>query len=174
MRQATLLVIRKPYQGEKVIDNLVKYSLCSYYACPDETMYSNLTESVVSELLVEEFNGLQKDYAMTDVRRAFHLILTTPNSKKMNDILDEGAYFLQNYFERQGYQALFIFHQGSDGHYFNHHYHVIVNPITIYGQVIPDNMNTYNAMVNWLKQRATKAQWRLKTKRPKEPEWFQS
>lgn len=98
MKKGTLLVVRKPYQGDTVIQNTLNYAIGSLFADEEDILTSHIDNEDDSDQIIEEYYRLQAPYNMTDHRRMFHFILTTRTSKSMCTILEEGAYALQDYF----------------------------------------------------------------------------
>lgn len=97
MKKGTLLVVRKPYQGDTVIQNTLNYAIGSLFADEEDILTSHIDNEDDSDQIIEEYYRLQAPYNMTDHRRMFHFILTTRTSKSMCTILEEGAYALQDY-----------------------------------------------------------------------------
>ena len=158
MKKGTLLVIRKPYQGDAVIQNTFNYAIGSLFEDEDDILTSYIDNEEDSDQIIEEYYRLQAPYNMTDHRRMFHFILTTRTSKSMCTILEEGAYALQNYFSPIGYQAVMVLHSGSYNDALNYHYHILLNPISVTGCRIQDKYQTYQDIVNYLNQ-YTHALW---------------
>lgn len=159
MREATLIVIRKPHQGDDVIDNLVYYTVGSVFAEPEEILTNHIRNDYDLDHMIEDFYSAQAPYNMKEHRRMFHFILTTRASKEMCRILEESAYALQEYFATTGHQAVLVPHEGSKKNALNYHYHVIVNPISyITGMRMQDQFGTYEAIVDYLNHH-TYASW---------------
>lgn len=163
MRQATLLVIKKDYKGDNAIDNVIGYALDSYFADLDEVMLHNIRSDSYDHI-VEDFYNAQSSLDMTNRRRLFHFILTTPVSKDMQRTLYEGAEELLEYFESLGHQVIMVPHDSSKTNCLNYHWHIIVNSVSyITGQMLYDRYETYNAIINYLNQNPhTTWSWRYK------------
>lgn len=87
MKKGTLLVVRKPYQGDTVIQNTLNYAIGSLFADEEDILTSHIDNEDDSDQIIEEYYRLQAPYNMTDHRRMFHFILTTRTSKSMCTIL---------------------------------------------------------------------------------------
>ena len=81
MKKGTLLVVRKPYQGDTVIQNTLNYAIGSLFADEEDILTSYIVNGDDSDQIIEEYYRLQAPYNMTDHRRMFHFILTTRTSK---------------------------------------------------------------------------------------------
>lgn len=162
MRQCTLVVIRKPHQGDNVIDNLVSYTINSIFAEPDEMQTTYIRENCNIDDIIEDFYQSQQEYDMTNHRVMFHFILTTRVSKDMCFILDEAATALNEYFYNLGIQSVIVPHYGSEKNCFNIHYHVIINPISTTTNIrMLDKFGTYQTIIDYLNLN-THGQWNWK------------
>jgi len=160
MRQATLLVIKKDYKGDTAIDNVIGYALDSYFADLDEVMLHNIRSDSYDHI-VEDFYNAQSSLDMTNRRRLFHFILTTPISKDMYRTLDEGAEELLEYFESLGHQVIMVPHDSSKTNCLNYHWHIIVNSVSyLTRKMLYNRYETYNSIINYLNQNPhTKWSW---------------
>lgn len=169
MRQAKLLVINKDYKGDTAIDNVIGYALDSYFADLDEVMLHNLRFDSF-ENIVEDFYNAQSSLDMSNRRRLFHFIITTPASKDMYRTLDEGAEQLLDYFETIGHQVIMVPHDSSKNNCLNYHWHIIVNSISyLTCQMLYDTYETYNSIINYLNQNPYTV-WSLSYKKPHYPD----
>ena len=133
MKEGSLIVVRKSYVGEEVIDNVINYMYSSLFVVPDETMCSNLDCDTDVDSIINQFYALQDNYNMTKKKRVFHFIISARESNSMFDIVDKGASIVQYFCEINGFQACIVPHGGSKDNYMNYHYHVVINPVMING-----------------------------------------
>ena len=75
MKKGTLLVVRKPYQGDTVIQNTLNYAIGSLFADEEDILTSYIDNGDDSDQIIEEYYRLQAPYNMTDHRRMFLNIL---------------------------------------------------------------------------------------------------
>lgn len=147
MKQAKLIVIRKDYRGDTAIDNVIGYAIDSYFADLDE-MITSCVRTDSYDHMVEDFYRVQASRDMTNHRRLFHFILSTPIAKGMERTLGEGARDLVEYFENLGHQVIAVPHYSSEHNYLHYHYHVIVNSVSyLTGKILYERHETYNAIV---------------------------
>lgn len=158
MKDATVLVVAKPHQGDSAVDNVVRYMVESPFADRDEIL-SNGIHIDSTQTMIEDFYRPQAPLDMDQHRRVFHMVLTTGNSKAKDDILENGANALLDYFAMLGHQVLLVPHYGSRDDFANHHYHAAINPISYKnGQRMLDKFETYNNIVAYLNQN-TQSHW---------------
>lgn len=158
MKDATLFVVRKPHQGDSVVENLLSYILGSPFADIDE-MLTNLYHSESFDSMVQEIYSVQEPYNMEHHRVMFHMVLSTRPSKVSQRILDEGAYAVLDYFNMLGHQAIIVPHDGSEGNCNNYHYHLIVNPLSATSKKrLLDKYETFNNIRDYLNCH-TRSQW---------------
>ncbi len=158
MRECTLIIIRKPHQGDNVIENLTSYAVNSIFADVDEIQTSYVRNDCIDHMIEDFYQG-QYGYDMDKHRRMFHFILTTRTSKDMCHILEESMYVLNEYFYKLGYQAVLVPHYGSAKDNLNYHCHVIVNPISLTTHIrMLDKFDTYNTIIDYLNQH-THSHW---------------
>ena len=150
MRKAKLLVIKKDYVGNQVIENVIGYTLDSIFAEHDDILSAHLnTESYQS--IVNDFYRTQAHLDMTKRRRLFHFLLSTPAAKDMERTLSEGAKDLRDYFDNLGHQVLLVPHNSSEHNCLHYHWHVIVNAVSCTtGKVLSDNAITFNSIISFL------------------------
>lgn len=158
MKDATLLVVRKPHQGDSVIENVVKYMVGSPFADREEIIANDIRTDTITHM-IEDFYAIQDPLNMERHRRVFHMILTTRASRMTDMILEEGAVALRDYCTMLGHQILLVPHYGSKDDYSNHHWHAAINPITYtVGQRLLDKFETYNTITTYLNQN-TRSSW---------------
>lgn len=63
MKEATLLVIRKPYQGNEVIENVLNYMIASPFAELDNIMTNQVCNYDFNQM-VQDFYRIQEPYNM--------------------------------------------------------------------------------------------------------------
>lgn len=159
MRDAILIVIRKPHQGDTVINNLVYYAVDSIFADTEDILTNHVRNDGNPDHMIEDFYSAQAAYNMENHRRIFHFILTTRTSNDMCRILEEAAEKIMEYFDLLGHQALLVHHCGSKKDSLNYHSHVIVNPVSYKSGIrMQDQLATYEAIVAYLNQH-THASW---------------
>lgn len=158
MKDAKLLVVEKPHQGDFTVRNMVMYMVESPFAEKEEILANGIRiDSTVH--MIEDINVVQDSLNMSCHRRLFHMILTTRASRMMDTILEEGAQALQDYCAMLGHQVLLVPHYGSRNDCSNHHWHAAVNPInSMTGQRLLDKFETYNAITTYLNQH-TRSSW---------------
>lgn len=66
MKKGTLLVVRKPYQGDTVIQNTLNYAIGSLFADEEDILTSHIDNEDDSDQIIEEYYRLQAPYNMTD------------------------------------------------------------------------------------------------------------
>lgn len=161
MKEATLLVVRKPHQGDSAVDNVVKYMVTSPFATLEEIMAFGIRTDSIAHM-IEDFYAVQDPLDMERHRRVFHMILTTRTSRVMDTILEDGAIALRDYCALLGHQVLLVPHDGSACDCFNHHWHAVINPISyMTGQRLLDKFETYHAITAYLNQN-TRSAWSWK------------
>lgn len=74
MKKGTLLVVRKPYQGDTVIQNTLNYAIGSLFADEEDILTSHIDNEDDSDQIIEEYYRLQAPYNMTD-----HILSNTVN-----------------------------------------------------------------------------------------------
>lgn len=158
MKNAMLLVVRKPHQGDSVIENVVKYMVESPFADREEIIANGIRTDTVAHM-TEDFDAIQDPLNMERHRRVFHMILTTRTSQVMDTILEDGAITLLDYCALLGHQVLLVSHYGSASDCLNHHWHAAINPISyMTGQRLLDKFETYNTITMYLNQN-TRSSW---------------
>ena len=163
MKDAMIIVFQSQHWGNSVIENVLSYVLKSPFAETDEIL-SNGIRSDSLQHMIEDFYAVQDMRDMEQHRRVFHLAITTRNSKMMDTVMEDGAACLRNYCEMIGHQALLVPHYGSERHCMNHHWHIVINPISyITGQRLLDKYETFNNMTCYLNQN-TRTSWTWKSK----------
>ena len=151
MKDAKLFVIRKPHQGDLVVENVLKYILDSDYADIEGLMTNEVSDTSFEEML-EDIYGVQAKANMNNHRALFHMILSTRPSKYAQTILDIGAQVIVEYFQILGHQVVLIPHYGSKNNYLNYHYHIALNPISLDGKRLYDKWETFGNIVDYLNQ----------------------
>jgi len=165
MRKAKLLVIKKDYIGDQVIENVIGYTLDSIFAEHDDILSVNLNMDSYDSI-VHDFYNTQANINMSKRRRLFHFIISTPLAKDMERTLTEGAECLVEYFEKLGHQALLVPHCSSSHNYLNYHWHIAVNAVSsINGKSLTDKYEIYNDIINYLNAN-TYAEWSWYYKKP--------
>ena len=150
MKDATIFVVRKPHQGDYVIENLLNYIAGSVFADLDG-MLTNLKHTDSFWSMLNEIYEVQEPFNMEKHRMMFHMVLSTRPSKVSQRILDEGAFAVLNYFDMLGHQVILIPHDGSENNCDNYHYHVIVNPVCSHSKKrLLDVYATYNHLRDYL------------------------
>ncbi|MBE5954981.1 MAG: hypothetical protein E7253_00845 [Lachnospiraceae bacterium] len=150
MKDATIFVVRKPHQGELVVENLLNYITDSCFA-DINGMISNLKSTDSYDEILQEIYYEQELFDMEEHRMMFHMVLSTRPSKMSQRIIDEGAHAALNYFTMLGHQALLVPHDGSENNCNNYHYHLIVNPVSQHsGMRLVDKYETYNNLREYL------------------------
>ena len=161
MKDAKLLVVGRPHQGNSAVDNVIRYVIASPFADTSEIL-SNQIRIDSLQHMIEDFYAVQAPLDMNEHRRVFHFVLTARDSHHKDAILMDGAQALLEYFSEIGHQALLVPHYGSEKNYANHHWHVVVNPISyINGQRLLDKFQTFSQMQEYL-TRNTRAEWTWK------------
>ncbi len=158
MKDAKLLIVARPHQGDAALENVVRYMVNSPFAERQEIIANGVrTDSVVH--MIEDFCTAQDPLDMERHRRVFHMILTTRTSRGADAILEDGAAALREYCALLGHQALLVPHYGSWGDCSNNHWHAAINPISyMTGQRLLDKFETYNAITTYLNQN-TRSAW---------------
>lgn len=167
MKDAMLLVVERPHQGDMVVDNMVKYMVGSPFVEKDEIIANGIRTNSVPHM-IEDFYSVQGSVDMEHHRRLFHFVLTTKASRVMDEILEDGAEALLEYCAASGHQALLVPHYGSENDYSNHHWHAAVNPInSMTGQRMLDKYETFSAITEYLNQH-TRSSWSWRIKKASE------
>lgn len=151
MKDAKLFVIRKPHQGEDVVENVLNYMLDSVFADQESIMTNEVSDTSFEEML-EDIYQVQSQKNMVNHRAMFHMVLSTRPSKVSQRILDGGAKTILDYFTILGHQVVIVPHDGSENNCLNYHYHIAVNPISMNGCRLLDKWETYCNIVAYLNQ----------------------
>ena len=151
MRDAKLFVIRKPHQGENVVENVLNYMIGSVFADQESIMTNEVSDTSFEEML-EDIYQVQSQKNMVNHRAMFHMVLSTRPSKVSQRILDGGAKTILDYFTILGHQVVIVPHDGSENNCLNYHYHIAVNPISMNGCRLLDKWETYSNIVAYLNQ----------------------
>ena len=151
MKDARLFIIRKPHQGEFVVENVLTYMLDSPYADIEDVMTNEVSVDSFEHMLADIYQ-VQSQKSMVNHRAMFHMVLSTRPSKVSQTVLDNGAKILLDYFYQLGHQVVLIPHDGSKNNSMNYHYHIAVNPISMSGKRLLDKWETYNNIVAHLNQ----------------------
>lgn len=151
MKNATLFVIRKPHQGDDVVENLLNYMIGSVFF-DEEGMMTNAVSETSYDQMIADIYQVQSQKNMTAHRAMFHMVLSTRPSKTAQIVLDTGAAALVDYFTLLGHQVIVVPHYGSERNCLNYHYHIALNPISLDGKRLHDKWETYNNIVSYLEQ----------------------
>ena len=158
MKDAMILVVRRPHQGDSVIENVVRYMVNSPFSDWEEIMANGVRTDSIAHM-IEDFYAVQDPLDMEQHRRVFHMILTTRTSRMMDTILEDGAMALRDYCALRGHQVLLVHHYGSASDCLNDHWHAAVNPISYAtGQRLLDKFETFSAISAYLNQN-TRSHW---------------
>lgn len=151
MKEATLLVIRKPYQGNEVIENVLNYMIASPFAELDNIMTNQVCNYDFNQM-VQDFYRIQEPYNMQHHRILFHMVLSTRPSKVAQAVIDSGAEAVLDYFTTIGHQVVLVPHDGSKNSCENYHYHIAVNPISYLPdrRRLVDKFETFNSIRDYL------------------------
>ena len=150
MKDAKMYVIRKPHQGDEVVENVLNYMIGSPYAYEEDIMTYEVSCDSFDQM-VYDIHEVQALKSMENHRGLFHLVLSTRPSKAAQRILDTGAQAILEYFEMTGHQAVVIPHYGSTSNNLNYHYHIALNPISLDGKRrLYDKWGTFSDMVAYL------------------------
>ena len=112
MKKGLILVMKKRYDGNTAIDNVLRYILSSPFADLENIMAVNLSTDNFDNIL-KEFYDVQEPYKIENHRRLMHVVLTTRANKFMEQDTLAGAFKIMEYFEHLGYQVLAVPHLGS-------------------------------------------------------------
>ena len=152
MKDAKMYVIRKPHQGDEVVENVLNYMISSPFAYQDDIMTYEVSCDSFDQM-VYDMHDVQALKPMENHRGLFHLVLSTRPSNAAQRILDAGAQAILEYFEIIGHQAVVIPHYGSTNNSMNYHYHIALNPISLDGKRrLHDKWGTFCDMVAYLNE----------------------
>ena len=165
MKEATLFVVQKPYQGHEVIENVLNYMVASQFADCDSILTNQVCNYDFNKM-VQDFYSVQEPYNMLNHRILFHMVLSTRPSKVAQAVIDSGAEAVLDYFTMLGHQVVLVPHDGSKNSCKNYHYHIAVNPISYLPdrRRLVDKYETFNNIRNYLNQNTCNHwSWRFTT-----------
>lgn len=155
--KGNIIVIKKPYNDDMVIPNLISYVAESDYA--DDDFYAGGTRLTPDGVycteyqeVIEDFLDVQATVDLKNNRRAFQMIVSIVECKNMYGIINYIAQKSVEYFISMGYQCFAVPHYGSKKNMMNYHVHLIVNPISyVSGQGrLYDKSALYYNFMNYL------------------------
>lgn len=99
MKKGTLLVVRKPYQGDTVIQNTLNYAIGSLFADEEDILTSHIDNEDDSDQIIEEYYRLQAPYNMTDHKnmRSIHSKDTSIELQLRKALWHKGYRYRKNY-----------------------------------------------------------------------------
>lgn len=152
--KGNVIVVRKPYNDDMVIPNLISYVAESLFV--EDDIYAGGTRltsdgfySTEYHEVIEDFLTVQATADMKNHRRAFHIIISIANCKNKCRFINSIAEKSVTYFLSMGYQCYAVPHGGSEKNMDHYHVHVIVNPISFVsgqGRLYDKNALYYNFM----------------------------
>lgn len=161
----TILVLRKPYQNEDALQNVVSYAVESVFADFDEILATENIRIDQECHIIEDMLAVQQGVPMENHRRVHHLVLTMPFCNAMQRTLTTGAEYAIEYFQQLGFQAIAVPHYGSKNHYYQFHIHIAVNSISfIDSRRLLDKGETWKGLRDYVQKRMYIFEWKLRYK----------